>query len=65
MPRTEWTEYQVGDQVICNGYQGVIKTVCDGQLKGMVEVKLRSGVVCTSAKDIGLWKVEVPREPGR
>jgi len=38
----------VGQKVICNGYPGTITTVCDGQLKGMVEVRLARGSVCVS-----------------
>lgn len=40
--------FAVGDAVICNGYLGVIRTVHNGYLSGMVEVALDSGSVCTS-----------------
>jgi len=47
-------EWKVGQEVICNGYPGHISRICDGQLAGMVEVRLERGEVCVSANDIGL-----------
>lgn len=41
--------FKVGDKVICNGYDGAVRVVCNGQLQGMVEVQLDRGGVCTSA----------------
>jgi hypothetical protein len=40
------SRWAVGDRVICNGYEGAIGKVCEGQLSGMYEVRLSSGVVC-------------------
>jgi hypothetical protein len=39
-------EPTVGQKVICNGYPGIVTTVCGGQLTGMVEVRLARGSVC-------------------
>jgi hypothetical protein len=36
----------VGQKVICNGFEGRITKVCDGQLEGMVEVRMSRGSVC-------------------
>ncbi len=41
-----------GDKVICNGYRGSVYNVCDGQLKGMVEVRVPGGLTCVSASDL-------------
>lgn len=41
--------FKRNDPVICNGYPGTIVAVKDGQLKGMVEVRLPGGEVCVSA----------------
>ena len=35
-----------GDKVFCNGYFGTIVEVCDGQLQGIIKVRLDSGLVC-------------------
>jgi hypothetical protein len=43
---TQLDKPMVGQKVICNGYEGVISRVLDGQLSGMVEVRLDRGVVC-------------------
>jgi len=40
------TEATVGQKVICNGHKGTVTKVCDGQLSGMVEVRLERGSVC-------------------
>ena len=42
------TTPNVGQSVTCNGYPGTITAVCEGQLTGMVEVRLARGVVCVS-----------------
>lgn len=42
----------VGQRVICNGYEGVVRVVCGGQLTGMCEVRLASGFVCVSISDL-------------
>ena len=41
--------FTVGQAVICNGFPGNIGRVCEGQLAGMVEVRLDRGLVCVSA----------------
>jgi hypothetical protein len=41
-----------GQRVHCNGYEGTVYKVCDGQLAGMYEVRLPGGLVCVSACDI-------------
>lgn len=46
------TTFKQGEKVMCNGYEGTIHTVCDGQLEGMYEVKLSSGTVCVDGCDI-------------
>ncbi|MHB8086302.1 MAG: hypothetical protein ACYDHZ_10790 [Dehalococcoidia bacterium] len=43
---------ELGQSVICNGYPGTIIKVCTGQLTGMVEVRLASGVCCVDAADL-------------
>lgn len=42
----------VGQKVICNGYDGAITKVCDGQLLGMCEVRLARGSVCVSISEL-------------
>jgi hypothetical protein len=37
-----------GMKVICNGHEGTISRVLEGQLSGMVEVRLERGTVCVS-----------------
>ena len=44
----------VGQHVSCNGYPGVISAICTGQLDGMVEVRLNSGMVCVAASELTL-----------
>lgn len=41
-----------GQKVMCNGYEGTITKVCDGQLSGMVEVRLERGDVCVDASEL-------------
>ena len=41
--------FKAGDDVVANGYRGTVAKVCDGQLTGMVEVRLPGGVACMSA----------------
>ncbi len=38
--------------VNCNGFPGVVTKICDGQLAGMVEVRLGSGTVCVDASEV-------------
>ena len=38
--------------VSCNGFPGVVTKICDGQLAGMVEVRLGSGIVCVDASEL-------------
>lgn len=45
--------FHVGQHVICNGYPGTIMEVCDGQLHGMVVVRLERGEVCVDASPVG------------
>jgi hypothetical protein len=40
------TPIDVGQRVRVNGVEGVVSKVCDGQLKGMVEVRLERGTIC-------------------
>lgn len=42
----------VGDIVQCNGHPGKITKLCEGQLIGMVEVKLESGYACVDVEDL-------------
>jgi molybdopterin-binding protein len=43
---------QVGQKVLCNGYEGTISAVLTGQLTGMVEVRLPGGLVCVDVTTI-------------
>jgi len=43
---------KVGQKVIANGYEGTVIRVLDGQLKGMIEVRLSSGVICIDASEV-------------
>lgn len=52
----------VGERVICNGFPGVVKTVCEGQLEGLVEVKLESGVVCVPGTFPDCYRAERVRQ---
>ena len=42
-------DLSVGDSIVANGYRGSVGKVLDGQLEGMVEVRLPGGVACVSA----------------
>lgn len=42
----------VGRKVICNGYPGTVVEVYTGQLLGMVNVRLDSGVACVSILEL-------------
>jgi hypothetical protein len=44
--------FREGARVMCNGYQGTIVKVCDGQLAGMYEVRLPGGVVCVGGSEL-------------
>lgn len=46
------TTFTVGQKVICNGYDGTVKKVCEGQLSGMVEVRVPGGLVCVCAQEL-------------
>ncbi len=43
---------KVGQKVKCNGYDGTVTRVCDGQLEGMVEVRAPGGITCVSASEV-------------
>jgi len=45
-------KFKVGDKVICNGYPGSVTRVCDGQLAGMLEVRVPGGVTCVDASSV-------------
>lgn len=45
---------KVGQQVMCNGFPGVITAICSGKLEGMVEVRLERGTVCVDATQVVL-----------
>lgn len=42
----------VGQTVMCNGHPGMVVKVHDGQLAGMVDVRLESGLVCTDSSEL-------------
>lgn len=44
--------FRSGQKVICNGYEGTVMKVCDGQLSGMVEVRVPGGLVCVCAREL-------------
>jgi hypothetical protein len=44
--------FSVGDKVLCNGFAGVVTAVCDGQLKGMYEVRVPGGLTCVGASEL-------------
>ncbi len=46
--------YKAGDRVRCNGQDATVAKVCEGQLKGMVEVRMPRGMVCISLYDLDL-----------
>jgi len=46
----------VGDEVTCNGYDGPVIEVHAGVLTGMVDVRLASGTVCVSVRELGVAK---------
>jgi hypothetical protein len=59
---------QVGTKVICNGYPGTVVVVHEGQLAGMIDVRLDRGDVCVSANDartIQIVNQGVPHEQAR
>lgn len=43
---------QVSQHVVCNGYRGVVRVVCSGQLEGMAEVALERGSVCVGISEL-------------
>lgn len=45
--------FKVGQRVMLHGYQGTVVKVCEGQLSGMLEVRLPGGVVCVGMSEIG------------
>lgn len=45
-------KFKEGQKVICNGHEGVIRTMHVGQLEGMADVRLDRGVVCVSIDDL-------------
>ena len=54
---TTTTKHQVGDSVVCNGYQGTVTALTD---YGMVEVRLASGGVCVDPSDVqpgSVWQI--------
>lgn len=53
--------FNVGDKVMCNGFQGAITLVCTGQLEGMVEVRMDRGSVCVAIDDVGLYRANDER----
>lgn len=42
-------QFTVGQAVICNGFPGTIYRVCEGPLKGLVDVRVPGGLTCVSA----------------
>lgn len=46
---TTTKKHQVGDKVVCNGYQGTVTALTD---YGMVEVRLERGSVCVDPSDV-------------
>jgi hypothetical protein len=42
----------VGQKVRCNGYDGVIKEVCQGKLLGMVVVRVPGGETCVGVSEL-------------
>jgi hypothetical protein len=42
-------DFKQGDQVVANGYRGAVSRALDGELAGMVEVRLPGGVSCMSS----------------
>ena len=42
----------VGARVICNGHVGVVREVCEGQLKGLAVVRLERGQVCVDVSEL-------------
>lgn len=47
-----------GQRVLCNGYMGTVMKVCDGQLAGMIEVRVPGGLTCVDAKEVTPVKTE-------
>lgn len=52
LERRKGTMLSLNQRVWCNGNSGVITRLCDGQLTGMVEVRLPGGEVCVSASEV-------------
>ena len=42
-------DFKPGEAIVGNGYRGTVAKVLDGQLAGMVEVRLPGGIACVSA----------------
>jgi len=42
-------DFNAGESVVANGIRGTVTKVLDGQLAGMLEVRLPGGVICVSA----------------
>lgn len=53
---------QRGTKVLCNGYQGTVVEVCDGQLEGMAVVRLDSGTVCVDIHELVLISLQYKEE---
>ena len=51
-------QFQVGQKVICNGYDGTITEICTGQLAGTVHVRLASGTVSVDATELARFNKE-------
>ncbi|MCW2240749.1 hypothetical protein [Azospirillum canadense] len=52
------TNFTVGQTVICNGYDGTVTTIGDGQLAGMVDVRVPGGITCVSATELARFNDE-------
>jgi hypothetical protein len=52
MSATNASTVTVGQQVICNGYDGTVTEVHTGQLNGMCTVRLARGTVCTGIAEL-------------
>lgn len=42
-------DFQVGEPIVANGFRGSVSKVLDGQLAGMLEVRLPGGTACVSS----------------
>jgi len=49
---TSIEDIKVGTELFCNGYPGTVTKICDGQLKGMAEIRLSRGGVCVSLSEL-------------